>query len=147
MVRPTPARRLKRFTLGWCAAGAYLVLGWTFVYQMTRGGDRPGIVIAILTPANLFTGVLFCGIICFLVLWMDHRFLPKSLRMGFPLMFLNLASGVIFLALGLKGYWDDQSRWVAIGGMLTIIVVSIVGAWLLGKSRRLPSPEVGASAQ
>ncbi len=110
------------------------------------GKDRPRVVIAILTPANLFTGVLFCGIICFLVLWMDRRFLPKSLHMGFPLMLLNLVSGVIFVGLGLKGYWDDQSRWVAIGGMLTTTAVSIVGAWLLGKSRGLPSSEVGSDS-
>jgi len=147
VVRPTllakTFKRLKNLTLGWCAAGAYLVLGWTFVYQMA-GKDRPRIVIAILTPANLFTGVLFCGIICFLVLWMDRRFLPKSLHMGFPLMFLNLVSGVIFLALGLKGYWDDQSRWVAMGAMLAMAAVSIVVAWLLGRSGRLPSPDAGS---
>ena len=150
VVRPTllaeSVRRLKHLTLGWCAAGAYLMLTWTFVYQMT-GKDRPRVVIAILTPANLFTGVLFCGIICFLVLWMDRRFLSKSLHMGLPLMLLNFASGVIFVALGLKGYWDDQSRWIAIGGMLTTTAVSIVGAWLLGKRRGLPSSEVGLDSQ
>ena len=75
-----------------------------------------------MTPVNLFTGVLSCGIFCFLTLWMDFRFLPSRLRMPIWLMILNFVSGIVFLRLGVKGYWDVKSRFLAVGGLLLLFV-------------------------
>lgn len=126
------ARRIKRITVAWCAVGASAVLLWLFAYQFTGGTDKPPLLLAILTPANLFTGVLGCGLFCLLNLWMDRRFLPKALRLPWWLWFLNLVSGLVFLALGLKGYWDDQSRWYAIGSFGGMLLVAAAGAHLAG---------------
>ncbi|MHC4596717.1 MAG: hypothetical protein ACYS19_17455, partial [Planctomycetota bacterium] len=91
------------------------------------------LLLAILTPANLFTGVLGCGLFCLMNLWMDRRFLPKALRLPAWLWLLNLVSGFVFLGLGLKGYWDDQSRWYAIGSLSAMLLVAAAGAHLAGR--------------
>ena len=70
---------------------------------------------------------------CLLNLWMDRRFLPKALRLPGWLWLLNLVSGLAFLALGLKGYWDDQSRWYAIGSLGGMLLVAATGAYLAGR--------------
>jgi hypothetical protein len=127
------ARRLKIITVVWCAVIAYGVLAWMFHYQQLDGGNKPPLLLAILTPANLFTGVLYCGLLCLLFPWMDRRWLPKPLRMPLWLALLNLVSGVIFVGLGLKGYWEDQSRWLAIGGLIGVVVLSILVAAILSR--------------
>ena len=57
------ARRIRRFTVLWCAGGACAILPWLCVYQFTGDTGKPRLLLAILTPANLFTGVL--GVDCF----------------------------------------------------------------------------------
>jgi hypothetical protein len=128
-------RRLKTIAVIWCAAGALLVLGWSFLHTVS-GGDDTRILLRILTPANLFTGVLSCGLLCFILPWMDWRFLPKQLRMPTWLFVLNVVSGGIFVFLGVKGYWDNHDpggsflaqRWFSIGGILAVIVISMIVA-------------------
>ena len=90
---------------------------------------------AILTPANLFTGVLACGLICLTSPWSDRRFLPGALRMHWALSGLNLVAGVGFLALGLKAYWD-HSGWVSYSLLLGTVSVGWVAAWILGQWKR-----------
>jgi len=124
------ARRIRRITVAWCAAGALAILAWLFVYQSTGEAGKPRLLLAILTPANLFTGVLGCGLFCFLNLWMDRRFLPKSLRLPGWLWWLNLLSALVFLFLGLKGYWDDASRWYAIASLCGMLLLGILGGHL-----------------
>jgi hypothetical protein len=104
-----------------------------FAYQSTGAADKPPLLLAILTPANLFTGVLGCGLFCLINLWMDRRFLPGALRLPAWLWLLNLVSGFLFLGLGLKGYWDDQSRWYAIGSLCVMLSLAAAGAHLAGK--------------
>ncbi len=127
------ARRIKRITVVWCAVGAFAILSWLFAYQLSGGTDKPPLLLAILTPANLFTGVLGCGLFCLLNLWMDRRFLPETLRLPGWLWWLNLVSGLVFIALGLKGYWDDQSRWYAIGSLGAMLLIAAAGAHLAGR--------------
>lgn len=127
------ARRIKRITVTWCAFGACAILLWLFAYQSTGAPGKPRLLLAILTPANLFTGVLGCGLFCLMNLWMDQRFLPKALRLPGWLWLLNLVSGLVFLGLGLKGYWDDQSRWYAIGSLCVMLSVAAAGAHLAGR--------------
>jgi hypothetical protein len=122
--------------------------------QQVRSGEtlatvgrkaRPRLLLAILTPANLFTGVLSVGVFCLLMPWMDWRHLPKKLWMPVWLAVLNLAAGAIFLFLGLKGYWDNhragghwlQSIWFSLGGMLWVALVSVVVTkWMDREKRR-----------
>ena len=127
------AHRIRQITVAWCAVGACAILLWLFAYHFTGATGRPRLLLAILTPANLFTGVLGCGLFCLLNLWMDRRFLPKTLRMPAWLLLLNLVSGLAFLGLGLKGYWDDASRWYAAGGLAVMLLVSVTGAHLAGR--------------
>jgi len=123
----THQRRLKFATVAWCAVIAYGVLGWLYFYTVSGGAGKPRALLALMTPANLFTGVLLCGLLCLLNTWMDRRFLPRPLRMPSWLTSLNWIAAVIFVLLGLKGYWDHESRWLGLGG-LTVVAVT---AWLI----------------
>lgn len=127
------AGRIRRITVIWCAIGACATLLLLFAYQSTGREGKPRLLLAILTPANLFTGVLFCGILCLVNLWMDGRFLPKALRLPAWLRLLNLCSGFIFLALGIKGYWDHESRPYALGSLCVILVIAAISARLAGR--------------
>ncbi len=95
-----------------------------------------------LTPANLFTGVLACGLICLLNCWMDRRFLPPPLRMHWLLGSLNLAAGLIFLFLGLKGYWDHSGwkSWAILAGTLAVGWIAAYW-WNIGAERKRAAPE------
>ncbi len=103
---------------------------------------KPRLLLALVTPANLFTGVLSCGLICCLNLWMDRRYLPIGLRMPLWLVLLNLIAGLLFLALGLKGYWDAhdpdgwffERRWFPVAGLLLSVVLGGLLAVRLGRS-------------
>jgi len=127
------ARRIRRITVTWCSVGACAILFWLFAYQSSGAAGKPRLLLAILTPANLFTGVLGCGLFCLMNLWMDRRFLPRTLRLPIWLWLLNLISGLVFIGLGLKGYWDDQSRWYAIVSFCVMLLAAAVGAYLIGR--------------
>ena len=145
------ANRLKRGVLCWCAPIAMSIIALLAVRQASpqatlisastgqasvdAGGTatveppllpKPRLLLAILTPVNLFTGVLSCGLICVLVLWMDRRWLPSGLQPPLWLSGLNLISALVFLALGLKGYWDYEHRIIAVSGILGILVIAML---------------------
>lgn len=104
----------------WCGLGGVLLLAGSFAYAFVTEVKAPPGLVALLTPANLFTGVLACGLICLLNCWMDRRFLPSGLRMSQPLRALNWVAGVLFLFLGFKGYWDHGGwrPWAILMGTL-----------------------------
>ena len=128
------ARRLRFWAVAWAGFGGLLILIGSFIYHLVsfRTGTPPGLI-AMLTPANLFTGVLGCGLICLLNTWMDRRFLPPSSRMPWPLRFLGFAAGIIFLALGLKGYWDYGGRYGDYGGWVafSILAGTLALGWIV----------------
>ena len=99
------ASQLRRTALLWSAVGALAVLVASFFVQYLAGASKPPGLTKLLIPANLFTGVLSCGLICLLNPWMD-RALPGQLRPGWILYGLNGIAGLTFLVLGIKGYWD-----------------------------------------
>ena len=151
------ARRLKNLTLAWCSCGAAIVLVWNFLHTYQGGAtpelaaaatEGPRILLDILMPANLFTGVFACGLLCWLMPWVDWKFLPRPLRMSAVLIGLNIVAGAIFLFLGVKGYWDNhkpggawyENRWVSIG--------TIVGMGLLAMvlAPRVVAPEEDSPA-
>jgi hypothetical protein len=121
--------KLRRLAVLWVGIGGFVVLALSFFYNLARGTGSPPGLIEILTPANLFTGVLACGLICLLNLWMDGRFLPRALRMGRALASLNIVAAITFLALGLKGYWD-HSGWKAVSILAGTVLLGWTAAWL-----------------
>jgi Mn2+/Fe2+ NRAMP family transporter len=159
------AKRLRRIVLGWCAPVALVILAWLFVRQASpvefpeesivgsraavsdgAGGEEPAplqkprLLLAILTPVNLFTGVLSCGLICVLVIWMDRRWLPPALQPPKWLTGLNLVSALVFLGLGVKGYWDNENRAVVIGALAGIFAAAVLVSMAAGpKLNRLRS--------
>jgi hypothetical protein len=93
---------------------------------------KPRLLLAILTPVNLFTGVLACGLVCVLSIWMDRRWLPVALRPPWWLTALNLVSAIVFLGLGIKGYLDNENLAVVAWSMLGIFAAAMMIALALG---------------
>lgn len=125
------ASRLRVVAIVWCAGGALLVLAGSFFYQLRFGEDKPPGLTWILEPANLFTGVFSCGLICVLNPWIDRK-LPPQLKTPWALIILNVLGGVGFVALGLKGYWD-YGGWQAMGVLMGTVAVGCVVAVLMGR--------------
>jgi hypothetical protein len=119
------ARCLRLVSVTWVGLGGFLVLLASLFVSIFTGRQEPPGLIAILTPANLFTGVMACGLICWLSAWTDSRFLPKGLQIGNTLRVLNLSAGAIFLALGIKGYWDHSGPTA-----LLILLATLALGWI-----------------
>jgi hypothetical protein len=119
------ALRLRKIAVSWSGFGGFILLACALFFHPACGADTPPGLIALLTPANLFTGVLACGLICLLAAWTDWKFLPAGLRTGNGLSLLNAAAGGIFLALGIKGYWDYRG-WTA----FLILAGTLAAGWL-----------------
>ena len=122
------ARGLRLLAVSWAGCGGFVVLMWTFFWRLVGGDESPPGLIALLTPANLFTGVLACGFICLLAAWTDIKFLPRGLRAGKFVGTLNFSAGIIFLTLGIKGYWD-HSGWSALVILAATLGLGWLGAW------------------
>jgi hypothetical protein len=124
------ANRIRRVSLYWTAGGALAVLIFSFVFQITAGNSRPPGLTTLLIPANLFTGVLACGIICLLNPWIDWK-LPFQMRPNIVLAVANVIAGIAFLAIGIKGYWD-------FGGLaaLAILAGTIAGGFIVAFALR-----------
>ena len=128
--------RLRRFSTVWCAVGALGVLSWMCIHQLQGGVEKPRILLDVMTPANLFTGVFSCGYICWLLVWMDRKFLPPALRMPTWLWLLNLVSGLLFLVLGMRGFWEDKTRWFSIGLVGAMLFMSLIICWMFDPWKR-----------
>ena len=104
----------------------------------TAGGPNLAkeIILQVLRPINLYTGVLVSGIICLMNLWIEKRFTPRPLHSPLWTQCMYVLAGIILLALGIKGYWDNhtpdgnwlQTRWFSIGGILVVAVVCAIAA-------------------
>ena len=134
--------RARRWSVLWASGGGLVVLAWSYAYTQA-GEGRPPALVAIITPANLFTGVLACGFVCLLSPWTDRRFLPRPWRMPSVLVLLNLVAGLFFLALGAKGYWDFAEKrfagfgggWLGLPALLLTVAIGWMGAWWLARKR------------
>lgn len=138
--RSQPSRSISRAIVFWSGGGGMAVLIWSALHRALGGASaQPPTLVEIVTPANLFTGVLACGFVCLLNPWMDIRFLPRSLRMPWALWVLNGVAGVVFLGLGLRGYWDFGVQkfpawgggWFGVLSLLLTLLLGVAGAWLL----------------
>jgi len=140
-----------RAILLWAGGGGVAVLVWSSLYRLWGGvGAHPPTLVEIVTPANLFTGVVSCGCICLLNLWQD-RFLPRALRMPPAMTALSVLAGLFFLGLGLRGYWDFGAErfpragggWLGAGVLLATLLTGWLAAWILARpatSRPNPPP-------
>ena len=127
--------KLRRWSVAWVGFGGMIVLLGSFVHHLASSGTgatAPPGLIAILTPANLFTGVLGCGLVCLLNAWMDRRFLSANWRMRWPLRWLSLLAAVLFVVLGIKSYWD-HSGWIAFLILAGTLGLGWIGARVAAK--------------
>ena len=76
--------------------------------------------------------MLSCGLICILVIWMDIRELPRALWPPRWLVAMNSCAAVVFLAVGLKGYWENENRFLIACSMVGIVGFSLGVAAVLG---------------
>ncbi len=125
-------RRIRLMTVACCAIGANSLLVYNFFHKWSGSEGSGGRILLdkFLTPVNLFTGILGCGILCLLVSRFDRQALPKSLRMSGWLVCLNWFAGAVFIGLGIKGYYDHDSRYQAIGALTIALIVSLLIAKL-----------------
>ena len=93
--RAMPLETFRLRTLLYCASGGLLLIWF--------GGDD---AMKIVAPAAIVGGVFTCGLWCFAMLWVDRRFLPRSLRMGRVLTSLNWLSGAVLTGLGAQAIWS-----------------------------------------
>jgi hypothetical protein len=134
--------KIRRITILWIGIGGILVLIGNLGWQHITGATKPTALIAILTPANLFTGVLACGIICILSCWADRRCLAAPFKTPSLLTLLNAIAAVLFIALGIKAYWD-HSGWMA----FLILAFTIAAAWFAvgALNRHLAKPRADSN--
>ena len=157
---PTHASRLRRGIMLWCTVIALMIHGWLFLRQShasSPSGEngvasasgstevaplkKPKVLLQIMTPVNLFTGVLSCGVICVLTLWMDRRWLPATLQPPLAIVVLNAIGGLLFLIIGVKGVWENEDR-ILVGRVSAVLfVLSLIIAWLIQRSATLPKSE------
>jgi Mn2+/Fe2+ NRAMP family transporter len=124
--------RLERVAVIWVCLGGVVVL---VLKLATASSQQPPGLIELVTPANLFTGVFACGIICLLSVWADQRHLSKRLRPPVVVTILNILGGILFLFLGIKGYWDHSgSRAMFI--FAGTVVAGFIGAGLILHTKR-----------
>jgi Mn2+/Fe2+ NRAMP family transporter len=129
------ATRWRKRVLTLIATGAFLVLGMLLLKHLFQPDGEPVNFVWILTPANLFTGVMGCGIIFAATLWMTfvqgsptNRTLKGSWAIGMSL------GGLFFFSLGIKGYWEHSGflSFLILGGSL---VLGALCAWIFRKPR------------
>lgn len=138
-VAPTVAREMIRALRGpaprtwrvhawvttWVGFGGAMVLGASIAWTQIRSSGSPPALISLLDPANLFTGVLACGLISGLAVWFDRAELPRALQSPLWLRAINLAGCPIFLMLGLKAYWEHSRAWA-----LLLLLSTITSGWI-----------------
>lgn len=120
--------RLRRLAVGWCGLGGVAILVGSLLIARFGGAQNPPGLVAILTPANLFTGVLACGFVCASNLWVEHRFMPADFRAGWLFRCLTAIASVAFLLLGFKAYWD-HSRWTSFSILGGTLAIGSAAAW------------------
>lgn len=118
------AAKARRFAIIWVCSGGIVILLLMLLYSQIGRGQSPPALLSLLTPANLFTGVLGCGLICLTTPLAESRIHP-SLRAPRTLLALNLLFGLVFLLLGLRAYWD-HGRWNA----FLLLTLTIGIGWL-----------------
>ncbi len=128
------SKRVRFLAILWCSGAGLAVIGWSAWTRHETGEMRPPQLVGLITPVNLFTGVMACGFIAILSPWMDRKFLPAGLRMSPLLAGINLVGGVFFVGLSLVGYWNrygpSGELWIPTLFFVTTVVFGLVVAVL-----------------
>jgi hypothetical protein len=88
--------------------------------------QKPRLLLSLLTPVNLITGVLSCSVVAFLTIWIDRKHLPRALRQPWWLLAINVCGGVIFVVLWVAGVIDNKDRTLALAGMFGLIAAGFL---------------------
>lgn len=118
-------RNLHRWVTNWVGMGGAIVLLWSLLSVHYSGNGKPPGLIALLDPANLFTGVLACGWIAGLACWTELKFFPSQLRAPRLLIAVNSFSCIVFVAIGIKAYWDYGGT-----NALLLLFSTLVMGWI-----------------
>jgi len=121
--------RIRNWSLAWCGGGALLILTVSLAWRRMTGTQEPFNLVALVTPANLFTGVLACGWISALNLWSNGQGNERVPPLPVGIVLLNGAAAVLFCGLGGKAIWDQGRGWgigvvvgcLAAGGMAAVL--------------------------
>jgi hypothetical protein len=109
-------------TVTWCAIGGTTVIAGRWFSDVYKNEGATGFsLVDLVTPAAIVTGVLTCGIICLSNVWMDKRFLPRSLQMNVSLVVLNFLASTAFFLVGLRSLGDIPWLGVYSWGVLLLI--------------------------
>ena len=98
---------VRKWTLAYTAiAGSALVLyaWWTATQDPNGVGWNP---ISIMTIPLHITGVFLAGPWCFAMIYIDRKFIPPPLQMGWFLIALNIISGLAFTYFGGLAVYED----------------------------------------
>ncbi len=100
------------------------------VFQTGKSGTGLSLV-DLVTPCAIVTGVFTCGIICWINIWMDRRYLPRPIQMSLALIGLNLVAGTAFFVVGLRSLYDIPwlgiYSWIVLGAIFGLgAIVSIL---------------------
>lgn len=109
-------------TVTWCAIGGTMVITGRWFSDIYKSEGTSALsLVDLVTPAAIVTGVLTCGIICLTNVWMDKRFLPRTLQMNVILVVLNFLASTAFLLVGLRSLRDIPWLGVYSWGLLFLI--------------------------
>ncbi len=121
--REPDAVRQRRWVVRWVSWGGLGLLFGTLVWRWFSGVRETFDLVALVTPANLLTGVFACGWISLLNVWLDRR--PGTRPMGFALLALNGLGGVAFSLVGLRAVWE-QGGAKATGTLAGVIALAML---------------------
>ena len=125
------AQRIKRIAVIWCAAGVFAILLWLCRYQLLGGAGKPRLLLAILTPANVLTGVLGCGLLCALNLWMDRRYLPAHAAVSMVVVVREPRCRVRVGGRRTSRVLEQYEPLVRLGGLGILLLISLIARYLL----------------
>ena len=129
---------IERNMLLWQAGLALCVVLMMFqlVYKagLEEAENAKSIILKILRPVNLFTGVISCSVFCFVNAWIEQKHVHKNLRSKTWIQFTYLFAGLVFAILGGMGAWMNHregegflvTRWFSIGGLLAVVACSAI---------------------
>ena len=135
---------IERNVLLWQAGLGLLVVLMMFqvVYSagIEQGESAKSVILKILRPVNLFTGVISCSVFCFVNAWIEKRHTHRNLQSKAWIRFAYLFAGAVFAVLGAMGAWMNHktgegflvTRWFSIGGLIVVVLLSTL---LVGKFR------------
>lgn len=124
----------------WQAALAVLVIMLMFrvvyVAGIEEGASAKGIILDVLRPVNLFTGVISCSVFCFVNAWIERKHVHQKLRSHQLIRLAYLFAGIVFAVIGAMGAWTTHqsgkgflvTRWFAIGGLIAVVACSMLMA-------------------